>query len=109
MNGLWRGESDLATLTALDEIHRGLEEGDRQVIANGFDQLGRATSSAFWMFDATWVAWPDETATNTIVVANPITGEWLHFDPASKSARRMSSAIFDDQGERRKPPRALFQ
>jgi hypothetical protein len=100
----WRSESDPATLSALYEIYRGLKDGNRDAIASGFDRLGSATGSSFWMFDGTWRAWPgDETVQDSLIVANPIANEWLHFEPASRVARRMGGAGKNAQGERQRP------
>jgi hypothetical protein len=89
MTGTWEKEDDPTVVRAITEIYRGLKEGDRQIIAAGFERLGQAAGGPFWAFDSTWSAWCEEPRPlEDIVVTNPVTGEWLHFAPSRNAVYR---------------------
>jgi hypothetical protein len=91
MIGSWRTVEEGTIVEALLAIHRGLREGDRNVISAGFDRLNTATNSTFWMWGSASVVWAEDPGDPSIMplfLTNAVTSEWLRLDPATGTVRR---------------------
>jgi hypothetical protein len=90
MIGSWRAVDERTIVEALLAIHRGLREGDRNVISAGFDRLNAATNSAYWMWGSASVMWaedPGDPSTMPLFLTNALTNEWLRLDPMTGTAQ----------------------
>jgi hypothetical protein len=90
MIGSWCTVDERTIIEALLAIHRGLREGDRNVISDGFDRLNAATNSTFWMWGSASVVWaedPGDPWTMPLFLTNAVTNQWLRLDPATGSVQ----------------------